>query len=377
MPICALRHESAAVFQWRLSDASQWQDCLHADGDPPDGVCFARSWRAGGVRGGDDDDTRPASGTSEAPDDLSGELIGGADLGEGWDSAGGPQPAELIVGSAALDSPCPGGETVELSDDAMALASRGNASIELARVGNVDDLVYEVLHHDPSGELFEAFRDAWGSCVGETWEQGDDPVENVRLESLDVDDLGEDARAYRSEWGSGGEYDGTDLLALVHTSGVLALVVVRAEDTAGGADDVFEAALAAAVAKLEDDIWSPGMLSAEVAPGVDQPAEVAVVGPGDLTVHGNDGCQLHGSESSYVVSSPDDFSDELPANVEWLIEQVFDAHALSNLQVWDDRVDIEAFLKMDASGLEKLDRAATEQLAEDLRQRLGNRSICR
>ena len=56
----------------------------------------------------------------------------------------------------------------------------------------------------------------------------------------------------------------------------------------------------------------------------------------------------HGNENSYVVSSPDSFSDDFPANVQWLIEQVFDANALSDLQVWPDRVDIEAFLTMDS-----------------------------
>ena len=155
------------------------------------------------------------------------------------------------------------------------------------------------------------------------------------------------------------------------------LMVVRAEDIAGSADEVLHAALTGAVAKLENGTWSPGMLDAAVAPEVDMPAEVEVVGPGDLTVYGNDGCDLHGNENSYVVSSPDSFSDDFPANVQWLIEQVFDANALSDLQVWPDRVDIEAFLTMDVSGLEKLDDAATENLAADLRERLGNRSICR
>ena len=128
----------------------------------------------------------------EAPEDLSGELLGGPDLGDGWDSAGGQQ-REFLDGSAPITSPCPDGETVELSDEAVAQADARDASIELAQEDNGDDFVYEVLHHDPSGELFEAFRDAWESCVGQTWEQGDDPVENVRLESVELDDLGDEA----------------------------------------------------------------------------------------------------------------------------------------------------------------------------------------
>ena len=289
--------------------------------------------------------------------------------------ARGPQPGELIEGSEPVSSPCPDGETVELSEEALGQAARGNASIELTHEDRPDDLVYEVLHHDPSGELFEAFRDAWESCVGQTWEQGDDPVENVRLESIGFDDLGDEASAYREEWGSGGEYYGTDLWAFIRTTGVLVLIVVRAEDTAGSADDVFDAALTAAVAKLEDGAWNP-VLNAAVAAEVDVPAEVEIVAPGELIVYGNDGCELLGGGSGYVLGSPDAFSDELPPNVQWFIEEVFDAHALSSVTVQPDQVYIDAFLTSDASGTEKLDDVATDLLALELRQGLGNRSIC-
>jgi hypothetical protein len=327
--------------------------------------------------GSDDDDPAQGGEAMDAPNDLSGELIAATDLGDGWDSAGGPQPAELSDGPAPFSSPCPNGDTVALSDEAAKQASRGSASIELAHSENADDFVYEVLRHDPSGELFEAFRQAWESCVGQSWKQGYDPVENVRLTTFELHDLGDEASAYREQWGSGGEYYGTDLMALVRTNGLLLLMVARAEDIAGSADDRFETTLAAAVAELNDGTWNPGMLNAAVAPEVDVPAEIDVGGPGALTIHGNEGCELHGSENSYVVSSPNDFSDEFPPNVQWLIEQVFDLHPLSNLQVWPDRVDIEAFLKMDSSGLQKLDASATDQLAENLRERIGSRSICR
>jgi hypothetical protein len=326
--------------------------------------------------GGDIDASQPSGDTGEAPEDLSGELIAGPDLGGGWYSAGGPQPGELIEGSEPVISPCPDGETVELSEEAVAQASRGNASIELTHEDRVDDFVYEALHHDSSGELFEAFRNAWDSCVGQTWEQGDDPVENVRLESIEFDDLGDEASAYREEWGSGGEYYGTDLLAFARTRGVLVLIVVRAEDTAGSADVLFDAALIAAVAKLEDGTWNPGVLNAAVAPEVDVPAVIEVVEPGELIVYGNDGCELLGGETGYFLSDPGSFSDELPPNVQWFVEQVFDAHALSDVTVDPDRMYIAVYLTSDETGTEKLDDRATDLLAVELRQRLGNRSIC-
>ncbi len=130
------------------------------------------------------------SGESE---DLSGELLTLQDLDGEW-ATDGPEEikASDVVGDN-MTGPCPGGETVLLPNVEDNLRAPRNAPISFETVDGTGMVLSEEVSHDPTGELFEAFRQAFDACVGEEWEQGNDPVENVKFETIDLADHGDDA----------------------------------------------------------------------------------------------------------------------------------------------------------------------------------------
>ena len=183
----------------------------------------------------------------EAPQDLRGELLSVDDLDGEWDTAG---PEEIDVSDVGdeVTGPCPDGETVSLPNVQRNLGAPGNATITFEAADGTDMLLVEELSHDPTGELFDAYRQAFDACVGEEWEQtGRDGLENVKVETMDLDV--DEAVGYRELWGS--DYDRQDLFALVRVGNVSLSLWLNGEitdDPSGG----FPRALAAAVAHLED-----------------------------------------------------------------------------------------------------------------------------
>lgn len=323
------------------------------------------------------------------PDDLSGELLTAEDLDGTWDT-GGPDEVEVSDAEDEVPSPCEQGPGAVVSDHQQSIGAVGNATIALESV-DTDARLVQHLYHDPDGEVFAAFRQAFDACVGEEWEQGGDPVENVTLEAVDLGDHGDDAVGYRELWGSGGEYYGQDLLAVVRTEEVLLLLALTEERT----DDpmrreLLPGSLAVAVARLEDGEWQ-SVPDEPLAPPVDEPASVVVeensFDEWGLVVRGNSGCRFHEQEDMLIaVMEQEELREpaeargwDLAPNVMWLLEQAFAVHPSVSVSVAIDRVDISLYEETvdgDSTAYGLVDQETAERVAEDLREVLGNRSVC-
>ena len=324
----------------------------------------------------DDDAAAPAA---KAPDDLTGELIAEDDLDGSW-SRLEPHSDELLGGGTdepgVVTAVCPDGEDVPLPDRALGETSPDAVAVIMQSRDDVDDEVTHWLQHDPSGELTEAFRRALDSCAGQEWEQGDDPEQHIRFETTDIEGLDEDVAAYRVRWGLGdGEFDLTDMLAVGRSNGVAVFVWVTTDDATGRAEEIVGDALRAALQRLDDGVWTPGVLDTPVAPEVLESATVRVVEPGRIAVVGNGGCELLAGPDGYHVSNPSDFQDELPRNVQWFVEQVFDVDPQSDVSLDRARATINVYAQRDVG--EIADADATVAIATELESRLANRSICR
>jgi hypothetical protein len=340
--------------------------------------------------GGDEGSVGGGEAAGEAPQDLSGELLSLDDLDGEWDT-GGPEEFDSSDLGGEVTSPCPSGETVSLPNAARNLDAPGNATIGFESV-DTDVVLIEALSHDPSGELFKAFGQAFDACVGEEWEQGDDPVEDEKLETIDLGDQGDDVVGYRQLWGSGGDYYGQDVFAAVRVGDVWLSLYLTEESTGDPLDGgVFPEALAAAVAHLEDGKWAAAAAVDEpVAPEVDQPASVTVeMAELDsyLVVEGNGGCRFLREENVTISFAEreelDDLEEDpdfdLPPNVKWLVEQAFAIHPSVSVDVSDDRVVVSLYEEHDygeSIGYRRVDRETAERTADELRERLGNRSVC-
>ena len=335
------------------------------------GACARRS----------DGDIGVGEAAGEAPQDLSGELLSLDDLDGEWDT-GGPEEIDVSDLGGEVTGPCPGGQTVALRDMQRNQAAPGNATIRFESADLTGVVLVEELSHDPTGELFEAFRQVFDACVGEEWEQGNDPVENVKFETIDLGDHGDDAVGYRQLWGSGGEYYGQDQFAVVRVGDVALSLYVTEENTDDPLDgDVLPEALAAAVAHLEDGEWATAV-DEPGAPELDEPASVTVEmddGEWGLVVRGNGGCRFRDQENESIgIFEEEEIPDwDLAPNVEWLAQQIFAVYADVSLTVSADRVDVTLY-KENQGGANAIgvDRETAEHAADDLRERLGNRAVC-
>jgi hypothetical protein len=330
--------------------------------------------------GGSEDGVGTGEAAGEAPQDLSGELLSVDDLKGEWDTGGPEEFGDSDVGDV-VTGPCPG-QLVPLHDVERNVGAPGNATITFESV-DADTRLVQWLSHDPTGELFEATRQVFDACVGEEWEQGDDPVENVKLETIDLGDQGDDAVGYRELWGSGGDYYGQDVFAVVRVGDVwlsLYLTEDNIDDPLEG--DVFPDALAAAVAHLEDGKWAPAV-DEPVAPEVDEPATVTVEkeegsdGWG-LVVRGNGGCRfLNQKNEGIAILDKEEIPDwHLAPNVEWLVQQIFEVYPRVSLGVDADRVGVTLYKPHGGTTAIGVDRETAERAADELRERLGNRSVC-
>jgi hypothetical protein len=119
-----------------------------------------------------------------------------------------------------------------------------------------------------------------------------------------------------------------------------------------------------------------------VAPEVDEPASVTVepkTGGSGLVVRGNGGCRFTNVENEITSI---DLEEEIPQwhfppNVEWLVRQIFAVYPKVTVNVATDRVDVTFYKKgLSGSHAVGVDRETAEHAADDLRGRLGNRSVC-
>ena len=259
------------------------------------------------------DGSEDVSGESE---DLSGELLTIEDLDGEWATEGPEEIKASDVVDDNITGPCPGGETVLLPNVEDNLRAPGNASIRFEAVDGTGMVLSEEVSHDPAGELFEAGRQAFDACVGEEWEQSGAPngAENVKLETLDLADHGDDAVGYRQLWGTGGDYDHQDLMAVVRVGDVslsLWLIGESIDDPIGG----FPEALAAAVAHLEDGeraatVESPSTTTTSEAPGTTETGASEVfledLHPGDCFDDSGHGTPEVGEITRVDCGSPHD-----------------------------------------------------------------------
>lgn len=346
------------------------------------GLVVAATACGGGGAGANRDAGSDWAGAT--PRDLSGELLGADDLDGQWDTSG-PKQLDIAGGgrSGKLDAFCPGAGTTPVPNAKRNMLAAGNARIRFESVEVPDVALVEQLAHDPTGELFAALRHSFDACVGETWDEGDDPVENTKLEAIDLAHKGDAIVGYRQLWGTDGDYDSQDVIGVVHVGGVsLALWLSEngTEDPHNGDD--FSLALAAAVGHLQDGKWA-APVDDGVAPEVAEPASVSVVREPDsdgwsLVVRGNGGCRFHKGDEGIGIMDKTEISDaDLPPNVEWLVRQVFAAYPHTTMSVTVDRVDVTLY-KAGQSGIQAIgvDRTTAERAARDLRKRLGKRSVC-
>jgi hypothetical protein len=166
--------------------------------------------------------TNPDNGTvpTGEGDVPEGAMLTTEDLGSEWETDG-PETLEL-------------GPTVEpftyCPDGAEMLPPTAGASITFTPVPTVDD---ESLFDDEIADAVFVFStaedgaswfDGLESCVGQEWEESFDPVENVTLESLDVADLGDESRGFRTIYAHDEGPDHDNTAVLVRSGDVLVLI---------------------------------------------------------------------------------------------------------------------------------------------------------
>ena len=156
-----------------------------------------------GCSGGDDDSaaaSRDLASTSsdEAAEtgppvaltaaELEAALLTSEEVGSGW-STEGAEPLEVGAGED-LGGRCPGGSTFAPPTAAMFV------DFEPPDQFPADNTISEGVLTFPTREDLDAWTGALESCVGEQWEESDDPVEHVSLETIDVADLGEESAGF-------------------------------------------------------------------------------------------------------------------------------------------------------------------------------------
>jgi hypothetical protein len=292
-------------------------------------------------------------------DDLSGELPAPADVPGSWNTGG---PRRLEIPDLGSFTPC--------DDEGATLASSaGDARILLTAVDDLEVDTETWLLHDPDGSRFDAIRGVFAGCVGERFEFSYDPVHDGEWSELELDVPADDHAAFEFAWGKHGVLDGgRDAVAAMRVGDVTSFVSVRG----GPPDDPYDSAtldavLRATTRNLTDGQAAPGTVQDAAPPELAVAAEVAVGGEGDVVVRPSDGCRFfEGNDLSYGVSAPGDFADELSANTNWLVEQVFAIERDVTVNVHSDRVVINI----------NLVGTPPPGLADDLRTALGRHSVC-
>jgi hypothetical protein len=191
---------------------------------------------------GDDDAAEMTAASALTDDDLEAALLTPEEVGAGWHAAGA-EPMEIGDGED-LSGRCPTGSSFSVPRAAM-LIDFGPPD-ELA-----DNTISQALMTFESRAELDAWTMALESCVGERWEELDDPVEHVTVEAIDVAEHGDDRAGFLLSFAHGDDEEPAHLSRwyLVRVGGVLVLVTGEDYDLDCSED---EAHLADVVAKAVD-----------------------------------------------------------------------------------------------------------------------------
>jgi hypothetical protein len=252
------------------------------------------------------------------------------------------------------------------------LLAIGALSVAAAACGGEEDATRIIVGSDLSGELPTTadLPGAWGHRRPAV------AASDARItfsSDLELEVAGDELAAYLFAWGTGGDRDGgRDGVALVRVGDVTSFVSVHGSPP----DELYDTATLAAVvqatvAHLTDGQAAPGVIQDGPPPEREQPADVFVDGDGAVVVRPGDGCRfIESGLDGYGVSAPGDFADELRANTNWFVEQVFAIERDVTINVRRDDVAIV----LNGAGSPPPDRS--EALADDLRAALGRHAIC-
>jgi hypothetical protein len=228
------------------------------------------------------------------PGDLSGELLDDDELPGNWATPGPISASDLIEGET-INSICPHGESASVAGSS---GSDGDAQVVFSSIDDEDHKLTQVLMHDDAAAKFEAFVTVFRSCVGPSFEQGDDPVETVRYEELEIHVPEANVAAFVERWGTGGRLDGGEVGHVLLSLGDVLLLLTEERD---GASEPFDSELltlaaTSAVDRLRDGTWSTGVLDAPVAPELGMANEVIVEQADEIIIRPAGGCRFHEGE---------------------------------------------------------------------------------
>jgi hypothetical protein len=186
--------------------------------------------------------TRPTVPLTAAA--LEAALLSAEDFDTSWTTEG-PETVELGDGSRR-EGRCPTGDAFTVPDAAV--------GTDFESGGERRRWVAELLLAFPSPLDAAAWASAYESCVDETWEESDDPVEHVSVEPLDIAEAGDGASAVRLLYAHGeGEAPAHDEgVALIRLGNVLVVVSESGPDVASPYDQaLLEESVAKAVSKAQ------------------------------------------------------------------------------------------------------------------------------
>lgn len=170
---------------------------------------------------GDGDSEATTAPARPAVEELEAALLTPGEIGSGWRTAG----AEPMDAGAAHDlgGRCPGGSS-------FARPAAATFIIFEPPGGSGDNTISEGLLTFETREDLDTWTAAFESCVGEQWEELEDPVEYVSVETIAVADHGEDRAGFLFHFAHGeGEVPAHDSRWFLVRVGS-ALVLVTGED---------------------------------------------------------------------------------------------------------------------------------------------------
>jgi hypothetical protein len=142
--------------------------------------------------------TASSSRVETTADELEVALLTPEEVGSGWHSEGA-QPLEFGGGGATFDPRCPTGTGFAIPTVAMFI------DFEAPEFG--DNTISEAVLTFDTGEDRDTWTTALESCVGQRWEESDDSVEHVSLETIDVAGVGGDSAGFLFHFAHGADED--------------------------------------------------------------------------------------------------------------------------------------------------------------------------
>jgi hypothetical protein len=202
-----------------------------------------------GCSGNDDDSAATSATIALTAHELEAALLTPAEVGSEWRSEGAKR---LDVGTGdETGGRCPAGSSFPTPTAATI--------IDFEPPDLADNTIEEALLTFQTGEELDAWTAALKSCVGERWEESDDPVEHVSLETIDLADHGEEAAVFVFHFAHGKDEDVAHASRwfLVRVGGALLLVTGDDYELESSQDEELLAdVLARAVEKAEATLHS-------------------------------------------------------------------------------------------------------------------------